>query len=103
MAGTCEEYSFPFFASCEPLNGTVCISAFWQGHALLCGCLWKGDSQLRGTANVLTPRCKNIGSTLVHQCPFTHLGREEQVRVNYLAQGHQHATHTGFELKTLES
>ena len=35
------------------LNGTVC--AFCQGHALLRGCLWKRDSQLWGTVNVLTP------------------------------------------------
>ena len=33
----------------------VCTSAFCQGHALLRGCLWKEDSQLWGTANVLTP------------------------------------------------
>ena len=37
------------------LNGTVCTSAFGQGHALLRGCLWKRDSQLWGTTNVLTP------------------------------------------------
>ena len=49
-------------AECHPapsahrtlLGGMVCTSAFCQGHALLRGCLWKGDSQLWGTANVLT-------------------------------------------------
>ena len=30
---------------------------FCQGHALLRGCLWKWDSQLWWTANVLTPAC----------------------------------------------
>ena len=37
------------------LYGIVCTSAFCQGHALLRVCLWKGDSLLWGTANVLTP------------------------------------------------
>ena len=37
------------------LNGTVCISAFCQGHASLRACLWKEDSLSRGTANVLAP------------------------------------------------
>ena len=40
------------------LNGTVCTSAFCQGHALLRVCLWQGDSQLWGTANILTPGVK---------------------------------------------
>ena len=33
--------------------------------------------------------------------PFTHQGREEQVRVKCLAQEHNTQSHTGFELTTL--
>ena len=36
------------------LNGLVCTSAFCQGRALLPVYLWKGDSVLWGTANILT-------------------------------------------------
>ena len=50
--------------------------AFCQGHALLRVRLWKGDTLLWGTTNVLTPALNLLNTTdwqTLHDRPFHHL------------------------------
>ena len=59
--------------------------------------LWEGRQYSAQTASVLPPQDKPV------RYPFIHLGREKQVRVKCLAQGHNTRAPTGFELITLGS
>ena len=59
-----KKYRVPQDRATYVLNDMVCTSAFCQGNALLRVYLWKGDSLLWGTANILTPVQSCVKETL---------------------------------------